>query len=57
MTVRTFGTNAVDGEQCRDRDRLRPDRPARVGARLASSSVGAQLASSSVGAVRRLVSY
>src|SRR5918998_5773376 len=43
MTVRTFGTNAVDWEQRLDLDRLREDRLARLRGSLERSSLGALL--------------
>jgi Xaa-Pro aminopeptidase len=43
MTVRTFGTNAVDWEQRLDFDRLRNERLARLRASLESSELGALL--------------
>jgi Xaa-Pro aminopeptidase len=43
MTVRTFGTNAVDWEQRIDLDRLREDRLARLRESLDRSSLGALL--------------
>jgi Xaa-Pro aminopeptidase len=43
MTVRTFGTNAVDWERRLDLDRLREDRLARLRESLERSELGALL--------------